>query len=127
MAGQCLVNSELPIVLSPSGSPSQHIVTELVGSTSTFVGQQWLGAGKRVFLHTHPVEEVIMIMTGRGNANLGVEVVEISAGTTLLFPAGTVHGFRNTGTTPMHVIIVFPVPRFAEITFVETPYDQEIE
>jgi len=126
MTGQRLINSHLPVVLSPSGSPSQHIVTENVGSTSTFVGQQWLGTGRRVFLHTHPVEEVIMVMTGEGDATLGEDVFAISGGTTLLFPAGVVHGFRNTGTTPMHVIIVFPVPRFADITFVETPYDQEI-
>jgi quercetin dioxygenase-like cupin family protein len=44
----------------------------------------------------------------------------------LFFPAGSVHGFRNTGSTPMHVIVVFPVPHFADIEFVETPYDQEI-
>jgi hypothetical protein len=30
-----------------------------------------------------------------------------------------VHGFRNTGEDEMHVIIVFPVPHFAETTIVE--------
>jgi hypothetical protein len=30
-----------------------------------------------------------------------------------------VHGFRNTGTTTMQVVIVFPVPHFAETTMVD--------
>jgi mannose-6-phosphate isomerase-like protein (cupin superfamily) len=51
---------------------------------------------------------------------MGDETVEIAAGVSLYFPAGLVHGFRNTGNTPMQVIIVFPVPYFAETTLVET-------
>jgi quercetin dioxygenase-like cupin family protein len=35
-------------------------------------------------------------------------------GCSLFFRPGVVHGFRNTGTSTMHVVIVFPVPHFAE-------------
>jgi quercetin dioxygenase-like cupin family protein len=120
MSGHRLIHAELPIVPSPSGLPSQHIVTDKIGATSTFLGQQWLGSGDRVLLHTHPVEEAIMILTGQGEASLDGEIVAIAAGVSLFFPAGCVHGFRNTGNTPMHVVIVFPVPHFAETTIVET-------
>jgi quercetin dioxygenase-like cupin family protein len=120
MSGHRLIHAELPIVPSPSGLPSQHIVTDKIGATSTFLGQQWLGPGDRVLLHTHPVEEAIMILTGQGEASLDGEIVAIAAGVSLFFPAGSVHGFRNTGNTPMHVVIVFPVPYFAETTIVET-------
>jgi mannose-6-phosphate isomerase-like protein (cupin superfamily) len=125
MAGQRLVHAALPIVPSPSGLPSQHIVTNAIGSTTTFLGQQWLGPGDRVLLHTHPVEEAIMFMTGVGEASMDGEIVAIEAGVSLYFPVGCVHGFRNTGNTPMHVILVFPVPYFAETTIVETT-DQAI-
>lgn len=124
MPGQRIVHAALPIVPSPSGLPSQHIVTRDIGATSTFLGQQWLGPGDRVLLHTHPVEEAIMVMSGQGEATMGDENVEIGAGMSLFFPAKLVHGFRNTGNTPMQVLIVFPVPYFAETHIVETALEE---
>jgi mannose-6-phosphate isomerase-like protein (cupin superfamily) len=118
--GHRLVHADLPIIPSPSGLPSQHIVTQAIGATSSFLGQQWLGPGDRVLLHTHPVEESLMFLSGVGEATMGDETVEISAGVSLYFPPGLVHGFRNTGNTPMQVIIIFPVPYFAETIIVET-------
>jgi mannose-6-phosphate isomerase-like protein (cupin superfamily) len=50
---------------------------------------------------------------------MGDETVSIAAGTSLFFPAGLLHGFRNTGTETMHVIVVFPVPYFAPTDIVE--------
>jgi quercetin dioxygenase-like cupin family protein len=117
--GAKLVHAELPIVPSPSGLPSQHIVTSEVGATSIFLGQQWLQPGDHVRLHTHPCEESVMFLTGSGEATLDGEIVGFGPGTSLFFPAGVVHGFRNTGTDTLHVIIVFPVPYFAETTIVD--------
>jgi quercetin dioxygenase-like cupin family protein len=118
-AGRRIVHADLPIIPSPSGLPSQHIVTEAVGATSIFLGQQWLKPGDRVLLHTHPVEETIMILRGTGEATLGEVTVPIGAGVSLFFPPGLVHGFRNTGTDELHVVIIFPVPHFAETVIVE--------
>jgi quercetin dioxygenase-like cupin family protein len=118
-SGQKIVHADLPIVSSPSGLPSQHLVTEAVGATSMFVGQQWLQPGDRVLLHTHPVEEALMFLAGTGEATLGQEKVAIGAGVSLYLPPGLVHGFRNTGNDVLHVVIVFPVPHFAETTIVE--------
>jgi quercetin dioxygenase-like cupin family protein len=114
-----LRHADLPIIPSPSGLPSQHIITEEFGATSLFLGQQWLGPGDRVLLHTHPCEEALMFLTGSGEATLGDDVVAISPGSSLFIPAGIVHGFRNSGESEMHVVIVFPVPHFAETTIVE--------
>ena len=114
-----IVHSELPIVPSPSGLPSQHIVTKAAGSTSIFVGQQWLEPGDRVLLHTHPVEEALTFLAGSGEATIDGKTIPFAAGTSLFFPAGVVHGFRNTGTETLHVMIFFPVPEFAETAIVE--------
>jgi mannose-6-phosphate isomerase-like protein (cupin superfamily) len=119
MNGAKLVHANLPIVPSPSGLPSQHIVTSAAGSTSIFLGQQWLEPGDRVRLHTHPCEESLMFLSGTGEAIMGDETVTIEPGTSLFFPTGLVHGFRNTGADTMQVIIVFPVPYFAETTIVD--------
>ena len=119
MNGAQLILANLPIVPCPSGLPSQHIVTSEVGSTSLFLGQQWLQPGDRVRLHTHPCEEAIMFMTGTGEAYLDDETVTVLPGSSIFFPTGVVHGFRNTGVTEMHVIIVFPVPHFTETNLIE--------
>ncbi len=119
MRGARILHTNVPIVPSPSGLPSQHIVTRQVGSTSLFLGQQWLQPGERVLLHTHPVEEALMFLRGTGEAVLDCETVPIEPGTSLYIPPGVPHGFRNTGADEMHVIIVFPTPEFAETTLLE--------
>jgi putative monooxygenase len=123
VSGRSLRHADLPIVPSPSGLPSQHIVTEAVGASSIFLGQQWLEPGDRVLLHAHPCEEALMFLTGCGEAVCDGEVHTIVPGSSLFFPAGSVHGFRNSGAETMHVVIVFPVPRFAETTIVERQAD----
>lgn len=100
---------------SPSGLPSQHLVTEREGATGCFVGQQWLQPGEAVRRHTHPVEEALTFLAGEGEATVGAETLPISAGISLFVPPGVVHGFRCTAGT-LRVLIVFPVPRFAETT-----------
>lgn len=119
VAGRRIIHSELPIIPSPSGLPSQHIVTKAVGSQNMFLGQQWLQPGDRVLRHSHPVDEAVMFLAGSGEAVMGEETVTFEAGTSLFFPAGLVHGFRNTGSEELHVIIVFPTPTFAATTIVE--------
>ncbi len=119
MRGARIDHSKVSVVPSPSGLPSQHLVTREVGATSLFIGQQWLQPGDRVLLHTHPVEEALMFLRGSGEACLDGEIVPIGPGTSLYIPPGVPHGFRNTGTTEMHVIIAFPTPEFAETTLLE--------
>ena len=111
-------HAALPIVPSPSGLPTQHLVSGRDGAQGLFVAQQWLQPGQRVLLHTHPVEEAITFLSGAGEATLGEETVPIGAGVSLYIPAGVVHGFRCTAGT-LHVFVVFPTPEFAETTIVE--------
>ncbi len=119
-----IVHADLPIVASPSGLPSQHIVSSLIGSAAIFVAQQWLEPGDRVLSHTHPVEEALTFLTGTGEATLGSETMAIGPGISLYVPPGVIHGFRNTGNETLQVMIVFQGPRFAETNICE---DQEIE
>jgi mannose-6-phosphate isomerase-like protein (cupin superfamily) len=114
-----IVHAEVPIVRSPSGLPSQHLVASWSGSQRVFVGQQWLQPGERVLLHTHPVEEALVFLSGTGEATLGDERVEVRAETSLYVPPGLPHGFRNVGSTPLHVLVVFPGPTFAETVLLE--------
>lgn len=104
--------------------PTQYLAWRETGSTQLFVGQQWLGQGQRVFLHTHPVEEVLMFLAGRGTATLDGEAIEIAAGDSLIIPAGVVHGFRNDEPESLHVLVIFPGDDFARTDLVEPAHDQ---
>jgi quercetin dioxygenase-like cupin family protein len=111
-------HDSLPIVLSPSGLPTQHLISGQVGANGIFVARQWLQPGDRVLLHTHPVEEALTFLSGAGEAMLGEETVPIGTGVSLYIPEGVVHGFRCTEGT-LHVMVVFPGSAFAETTIVE--------
>jgi quercetin dioxygenase-like cupin family protein len=116
--GRRIVHGEVPVVASPSGLPSRHLVTARDGARALFVGEQWLRPGERVLLHTHPVEEALTFIAGSGEATLDGEPVPIGPGISLHIPAGIVHGFRcDEGV--LHVIITFPTPSFAETMIVE--------
>jgi quercetin dioxygenase-like cupin family protein len=110
-------HAEVPVVASPSGLPTQHLVSARDGATQLFVAQQWLRPGERVLLHTHPVEEVITFLSGVGEATLGEETAPIGAGISLYIPAGAVHGFSCSEGT-LHVMFAFPTPEFAETSIV---------
>ncbi len=98
-------HTAVPIVASPSGLPTQHLISARDGAERLFVAQQWLQPGDRVLLHTHPVEEAITFLSGSGEATLGEETVPIRAGVSLYIPSGEVHGFHCTEGT-MHVCCV---------------------
>jgi quercetin dioxygenase-like cupin family protein len=116
--GRRIDHVNVPIVASPSGLPTQHLVSARDGAEGLFVAQQWLQPGERVLLHTHPIEEAITFLSGSGEATISEETVPIGAGVSLYIPAGVVHGFRCVAGV-LHVIVVFPIPEFAETTIVE--------
>ena len=113
-----ILHADVPIVPSPSGLPSQHLVTRRDGARDLFVGQQWLQPGDEVRRHVHPVEEVLTFAGGTGEATLGEETVGIGPGTSLFVPPGVPHGFRCLAGT-LHVLLVFPGGVFGETTFVD--------
>lgn len=119
MQGARIVHAERPIVPSPSGLPTQHLVCGETGSSQIFVGQQWLQPGDRVFRHDHPIEEALIFLSGSGEATIGDETVSIGAGVSLFIPPGVLHGFHNTGDDVLHLLVVFPGNGFATTDFVE--------
>jgi len=58
--------------------------------------------------HSHPNgEEAIHIIEGSGRVLVDGEVAPVKAGTTVLFPQGSIHMLQNTGATEMKVICFF--------------------
>jgi quercetin dioxygenase-like cupin family protein len=102
-----------PIGRSPSNLPLQHLVDESDGSTSLYLGQQWLEPGDRVLHHTHPCEEILHFLAGEATVRLGAETLVLGPGESVFIPTGILHGFTNNGSNELHVLVIFSMPRFA--------------
>ena len=57
--------------------------------------------------HSHPYDEVVLVLSGEGIAHVGGRDHSVSAGTCLHLPPGRPHCMENTGTTTMRVLGVF--------------------
>jgi len=57
--------------------------------------------------HTHDVDEIIYILTGRGLGVEGRETYDLEPGTVIYAPAGVEHECRNLGDDSMQLFCVF--------------------
>ncbi len=103
-----------------------HITSDAGGAQHHFVAMQWLQPGDRVYRHTHSVEETLIFLEGSGEATIGDEVFTIVPESSLFVPAGVRHGFAASESEGLRVVVVFPVPYFAETIFTgeDGPSDQ---
>ena len=71
-----------------------------------------IAPGDRIPLHTHPMNEVIVILAGRPRGRRSVTTLrEVGPGAVVFIPAGTPHGTRNTGDDPVRLHAMFPSER----------------
>ena len=54
--------------------------------------------------HSHPVEETIFYIEGRGIARIGEREIRIKPGTLLVIPPGTVHSSIREGLEPLRYL-----------------------
>lgn len=87
-------------------------VSAVAGSTQLSIFEQWCDPGCGAPTHLHAVEEVLTVLEGQAEAWLGEERSPMTAGQSLIVPAGIKHGFRNTGTTILHVQAILAAPIF---------------
>ena len=73
-------------------------------------------SGPRRPTHLHAVEEVLTVLEGKAEMWLEDERTTLSAGQSMIVPAGRKHGFRNIGETTLHVQAILAAPIF-EATF----------
>lgn len=94
-------NSQIALVCDPE-TPSGEFVHDLV------VLFENLAAGDRIPLHTHPMEEVIIIEEGSAEVTLGDERRVVEPGAVVFIPVGKPHGVRNATERLVRLHGVFP-------------------
>jgi quercetin dioxygenase-like cupin family protein len=90
---------------------------EKMGKVSLAAGAH-LYAGLNCFLpgqehraHVHDDQDkMYLVLSGRGEAQVGGETYQVAEGDLILATAGVVHGLKNSGDEPLTVLVVFGPP-----------------
>ena len=94
------------------GVETRMVVSAATGAAELCIFEQWVAPGAGAPTHSHPVEEVLTVRDGEADMWIGEAHVTVSAGQSLLIPAGRLHGFRNSGSNTLHVHAVLASPIF---------------
>ena len=85
------------------GVETRLLVAARTGTTELCIFEQWVAPGAGAPTHSHPVEEVLSVREGEAEMWIGDARVTMSAGQSLIVPAGHQHGFRNSGNKVLHI------------------------
>lgn len=77
------------------------------GATQT-LGICHILPGQRNPVHYHPnCEEMLYVLSGRGQHSLDGELLEVKPGTTIRIPTSVKHNLQNTGWEPITCLLSF--------------------
>jgi len=89
----------LQIVMSPQVDKGMQNCTLLTSIIAPRTG--------KTGVHTHPVDEYIYIITGRGEGEESGKTFKIEPGTLIYAPAGVEHDCRNLGDDTMVLFCIY--------------------
>jgi mannose-6-phosphate isomerase-like protein (cupin superfamily) len=92
------------------------------GSRQLTVFEQVCAVGVGAPAHLHAVEEVLRVIEGEAEVFVGDERDTLGPGDAVTIPAGAIHGFTNTGSTPLRVLAILAAPSF-EAHYIDPPRD----
>ena len=105
------LNETLPEYWRP-GVETRMTVSARNGATALCLFEQWVAPGNGAPTHRHPVEEVLMVREGEADMWIEDDHVKVTAGQSLIIPAGRRHGFSNSGKGTLHVQAILASPIF---------------
>lgn len=109
---QVLDHNGYPLEEWRPGVRTRMRVSALSGSVQLCIFEQWCDPGKGAPTHLHAVEEVLTVMEGTADVWVGDTTAAVAAGQSVVVPAGRKHGFRNSGTSTLHVMATLASPMF---------------
>jgi mannose-6-phosphate isomerase-like protein (cupin superfamily) len=102
------------------GVETRMLVSAGNGAAQLCIFEQWTAPGAGAPTHSHPVEEVLTVREGEAEMWMDEQRLIVSSGQSLIVPAGRKHGFRNSGTTTLHIHAVLASPIFEAMVEGET-------
>ena len=104
--------NDLPIEEWRPGVRTRMLISAQNGATQLCLFEQWVTPGNGAPTHSHPVEEVLTVLSGEAEMWLNGEKIIVKAGQSLIVPARRLHGFRNSGADILHLHAVLASPIF---------------
>jgi mannose-6-phosphate isomerase-like protein (cupin superfamily) len=87
-------------------------VSELTGSEALCIFEQWCDPGTDAPTHTHKVEEVLSVISGKAEVRLGDKLATLTQNESVIVPAELIHGFRNIGNEELHMLAILASGHF---------------
>ena len=84
------------------------LIGKHIGAENITMGEVTIQPGGEIPLHTHSIEDCILLREGSGEVHIGTEVHKVEAPMTILVKPGERHKVMNTGQRPVRIIFGFP-------------------
>ncbi len=95
----------------------KELIGRRIGAAAITMGEITIYPGGEIPLHSHKVEDVVLLREGQGEILMDGEVIRIEAPMSILIPAGVKHCVRNTGSEPIKIIFGFPAIEVERILY----------
>jgi mannose-6-phosphate isomerase-like protein (cupin superfamily) len=103
-------------LLDKNGLPSDELGSEFEGNAHGNTPVSFIlvdaAPGNGPKLHSHPYNEIIIVLEGQITAVVGERTVLASSGQIIVVPAHTPHSFVNSGTTRLRQVDIHASPNF---------------
>jgi quercetin dioxygenase-like cupin family protein len=110
-----------PLETWRDGVTTRPLASALTGASQLCTFEQWCEPGAGAPIRLHAVEEVLTVLAGRAEVQVGGETRILGPGHSIVVPAGARHGFTNVGDGPLHMLATLAAPIF------EAAYDAASE
>ena len=90
------------------GVKVRQLINQEKGAGAVTLGEGILSPGSSLVLHTHKIEEAIIIAEGTATLTCGKETQTLEVGDAILAPAGEAHLLANHSQKPVKFIFFFP-------------------
>ena len=97
-----------------AGVETRMVVSAQNGAAALCIFEQWVAPGHGAPTHSHTVEEVLTVCEGEAEMWMDDQRTIVTAGQALVVPPHRLHGFRNAGTTTLHIHAVLAAPIFEQ-------------
>jgi mannose-6-phosphate isomerase-like protein (cupin superfamily) len=87
-------------------------ISSLTGATALCIFEQWCSPGKGAPMHWHEVEEVLSVVEGNMEVQLGDVQILLGPDESVIVPARVIHGFYNSGRSELHVQAILAASHF---------------
>src|SRR3954464_9479412 len=97
-------HGDLQPVANRPGISARSLAGPAHGVTSFFIQENWMEEGAAIPLHTHPVDEVVIVAEGALTVEAGGETQVVGGGHTVVIPPETPHRLSNHSTAAVHML-----------------------